>query len=212
MKSILLRTERLLPFSFVFLYFAISFVPLIFPSLVSNRIRFYYILSIPVFCVLSLTLGVFSLVIIVCKKYKGKAISKFLIAGFTLLSSTCIIIPLCFFLHYVIPRPLPLGSNLIKFDSIVWKDNASIEWNHGISIREQMLRDVVVNILPGKNRLEIETLLGPSLKTEYFKTSNKDLIYFLGPERDGFINIDSEWLLIWLDDKGVFKKYVIAND
>ena len=51
-----------------------------------------------------------------------------------------------------------------------------------------------------------------SLKTEYFKTVDKDLIYCLGPERDGFINIDSEWLLIWLGDNGVFKKYIIAND
>ena len=75
-----------------------------------------------------------------------------------------------------------------------------------------MLKDVVENILPGKNKAEIEKLLGQSLKTNYFRSVDKDLIYYLGPQRDSFLNIDSEWLLIWLDEKGVFERYKIAND
>jgi len=75
-----------------------------------------------------------------------------------------------------------------------------------------MLKDIVENILPGNNKQEIENLLGPSLGTSYFSSLNKDLIYYLGPERDGLFNIDSEWLLIWLDKDGKFERYMIAND
>ena len=79
-------------------------------------------------------------------------------------------------------------------------------------MREQMLKHVVEKVLPGKNRQEIENILGPSLETDYFIGVDKDLIYYLGPERDGFFNIDSEWILIWLDENGKFKRYMIAND
>ena len=75
-----------------------------------------------------------------------------------------------------------------------------------------MLKDVVEKILPGKNRQEIERVLGPSLETDYFRSPDRDLIYYLGPERDGLFNIDSEWLLIWLDEDDKFKQYIIAND
>ena len=75
-----------------------------------------------------------------------------------------------------------------------------------------MLKDVIEKILPGKSRQEIESALGPSLETHYFSSLDKDLIYYLGPERDGFFTIDSEWLLIWVDEDGKFKRYRIAND
>lgn len=75
-----------------------------------------------------------------------------------------------------------------------------------------MLQDVVDNILPGQPKEGIEDLLGPSLETSYFSSMDKDLIYHLGPGRDGFFNIDSEWLLIWLNKEGKFDHYLIAND
>ena len=75
-----------------------------------------------------------------------------------------------------------------------------------------MLKDVVEKILPGKNKQEIESALGPSLETGYFRSLDKDLIYYLGPERDGLFNIDSEWLLIWVDENDKFERYMIAND
>ena len=99
-----------------------------------------------------------------------------------------------------------------SFDSDIWKSESSTDWNKGISLREQMLKDVVENVLPGKTKQEIENALGPSLETDYFKSVDKDLIYCLGPERDGFFNIDSEWLLIWLDKDGKFERYMIVND
>lgn len=75
-----------------------------------------------------------------------------------------------------------------------------------------MLKEVIEKILPGKSRQDIENALGPSLETPYFSSLDKDLIYYLGPERDGLFNIDSEWLLIWIDEEGNFKRYMIAND
>lgn len=108
---------------------------------------------------------------------------------------------------------LPNGSDLRKFDSAVWKNDSSTEPDDNlISEREKMLKDLVENVLPGKIKKEIEKLLGKSLETSYFASINKDLIYYMGPERDNYMNIDSEWLLIWLDESGKYEKYKIMND
>ncbi len=109
---------------------------------------------------------------------------------------------------------LPTGSDSLAFDSKLWKQESSIEWQEdGVSEREKMLKDLVENVLPGKNIEEIEKLLGPSLETNYFQSIDKDMIYYLGPERDNYFgNIDSEWLLIWTDKNGVFLRYAIMND
>jgi len=74
-----------------------------------------------------------------------------------------------------------------------------------------MVDDVMRNVLPGKNRQQIEDALGPSLSTQYFGSGGRDLIYVLGRER-GWFGIDSEWLLIWLDAKGVFSRAKLATD
>ena len=66
--------------------------------------------------------------------------------------------------------------------------------------------------LPWKTKSEIEVLLGPSLETPYFASTGRDMIYVLGPERSSYFRIDSEWLLIWLDENGRFHRYTIAND
>ena len=110
-------------------------------------------------------------------------------------------------------QSLPMGSTRRPFNSTLWLAPHSSAWREGgISIREEMLADLVSSILPGKTRSEIESNLGPSLKTDYFSSIPKDLIYYLGPERGSFINIDSEWLLIWFDAEGNFKKYALYND
>jgi hypothetical protein len=74
-----------------------------------------------------------------------------------------------------------------------------------------MVDDVMQQVLSGKNRQQIEDALGPSLSTHYFKSSGRDLIYHLGPER-GWFGIDSEWLLIWLDATGRFHRAKLATD
>ncbi len=75
-----------------------------------------------------------------------------------------------------------------------------------------MLGDVVSHVLPGQARQELEQLLGPSLDTPYFADSGRDLIYLLGRERGSLFAIDSEWLLIWLDESGRVKGYQIRTD
>jgi len=210
--NFLRRRETAIPFLCIFIYFASSLLPRISPSSFSQEIRFYYVLSIPALLILVTAAGIASLVIIAYSKRKGRSVNKIGIAGLSLFSSTCILMPLLFFVHIITPRPLPSGSDQRKFNSAKWQANDLKEWEEHLSVREQMLKDVVENILPGKNKTEIEKLLGPSLKTNYFRSVNKDLIYYLGPQRDSFLNIDSEWLLIWLDEKEVFERYKIAND
>jgi hypothetical protein len=117
-----------------------------------------------------------------------------------------------FVYNTILLRSLPTGSNLMKFDSSVWNTENAQVGKDGIGIREKMLKDLVVNVLPGKTKTEIEELLGTSLETNYFKSMDKDFIYYMGPQRDSAIPIDSEWLLIWLDDNNKFKKYEIVND
>lgn len=109
---------------------------------------------------------------------------------------------------WLAPRPLPTGSNLNRFDRSEWLESNPIG---GITPRQKMLSSVV-RMLPGQSREQLEQMLGPSLDTEYFKSSGRDLIYFLGPERDSFFGIDSEWLLVWLNSNGMFERYEIATD
>lgn len=106
---------------------------------------------------------------------------------------------------------LPTGSYTRKFDRGSWA--ASPPYVPGdITPRQKMLGDVVENLLPGKSRSEIEALLGRSEVTSYFCETGRDLIYMTGPERDTPFSIDSEWLLIWLDENGRFRRYAIYRD
>ncbi len=76
-----------------------------------------------------------------------------------------------------------------------------------------MLKDVVEKVVLNGNKESILGQLGPPTDTQYFISTGRDLIYYLGPEREGYIaNIDSEWLLIWFNESGKFSKYEIARD
>jgi hypothetical protein len=113
------------------------------------------------------------------------------------------------FLLVVVPRPLPSGSYLSKFDRDAWlHPNAADSIERDITPRQKMLADAVAR-LPGLSRAQIENLLEPGLDTPYFLDSGRDLIYVLGPERDTPFAIDSEWLLIWLDDAGHYRRIEI---
>ena len=54
-------------------------------------------------------------------------------------------------------------SPQIPFGSSKWQDVTHSEAWSGETIRQHMIEDLVGNVLPGKNRREIEALLGPSL-------------------------------------------------
>ncbi|MGD9853027.1 MAG: hypothetical protein AB7T38_17400 [Nitrospirales bacterium] len=169
-------------------------------------------MSIPAILLLILLFGLISLSHLIIAKRRGNLPSKVSSVGISLLLSFIILTPLTIVVHRYIPRVLPVGSDTKPFDSAIWKSKASTDWNEGISAREQMLKEVIEKILPGKSRQEIESALGPSIEISYFRELDKDLIYYLGPERDGLFNIDSEWLLIWMDEDGNFRRYMIVND
>jgi hypothetical protein len=102
-------------------------------------------------------------------------------------------------------------SNSIKFDSDVWKSKNSINrTSDGISERQKMLIDVL-KLIHNKPKSEIIILLGSGSDSEYFKSSGRDLLYILGPERS-YISIDSEWLLLWFDENNILIKYEIRTD
>lgn len=118
---------------------------------------------------------------------------------------------LVFVLGQLIPNPLPSGSDQLKFDTSLWiRPESSRYVERDITPRQKMLGNAV-SALPGKTKSEIEALLGPSLETQYFASTERDMIYMLGPERR-YLALDSEWLLIWLDENGRFLRYAIAND
>lgn len=60
------------------------------------------------------------------------------------------------------------------------------------------------------NKEEVFELLGEPTETAYFKEPN-NIVYYLGPER-GFMSIDSEWLVIWLDEQDRVVEYKILRD
>ena len=61
----------------------------------------------------------------------------------------------------------------------------------------------------GMSRGEVVALLGEPDGTESFR--DWDLVYWLGPER-GFLRIDSEWLVLRLDDQEKVAEYRITRD
>ena len=154
----------------------------------------------------------FSITLLIYRRIKKEQLTKSIVAGVSVSLSLLVLSPFSLAIYRSLPRPLPAGSDLLTFNSQTWKKESSTEWNNGVSVREQMLNDVITKILPAKSKEEIVELLGPSLETNYFKSIEKDFIYYLGPQRDGLINIDSEWLLLWLDENGMYKKYQIVND
>jgi len=120
---------------------------------------------------------------------------------------------ICFtiFLGGRLPQSLPTGSNLLKFDSAIWKaDEAKPLPKDLVTSRQKMLKDLVENVLLNKSREEIVNLLGQSTETSNFR-GKYDLIYRLGPERDSVFGLDYEWLLIHLKDEK-FKKYSVVID
>ncbi len=174
-----------------------------------HKLTYTLFVFIPLFMLFALG-TVVSLIIILFRKFKKKKqnplfLSTCIIFAFMLVSSAIVLLA---------PKSeFPTGSNLMEFNPDVWKTEKAQVWpGNGPSTREKMLKDLVKNVLPGKSRTEIETLLGPSLETDYFQSIDKDLIYYMGPERDNYMALDSEWLLIWLDENGIFQRYKIVND
>jgi hypothetical protein len=183
-----------------------------FPGVGTSGLFFVYFLSIGA---LALALGLTAFVsgsLLVWRdaRRQPSPVSRriFIGSGLSLLGLAVIVA-----LARFIPAGLPAGSRLLRFDPVAWRQATSTEFvAGGITIRQKMLGDVVDNVLPGRSRADIESALGPSLDTSYFRGTGRDLIYVLGPERASYFVIDSEWLLIWLDSAGRFDRYAIYTD
>jgi hypothetical protein len=96
------------------------------------------------------------------------------------------------------PGPMARCEGHREFRSSLWQDSAAV---HG----PRQLRGCMVDDLRrhhrlrGRTRAEVVALLGEPQPSGYFREF--DLVYWLGPERSP-LGIDSEWLVIRLDERG----------
>ena len=83
-----------------------------------------------------------------------------------------------------------------SFNSSAWQDSARVFSQDPVRIR--MVGDLLKrHSLDEMTRAEVVALLGEPDDTPYFR--DWDMVYWLGPER-GLISIDSEWLVLRLDE------------
>ena len=194
-------------------YFGVPLLAHAVPGLRGTGLSFAYALSLPIVMLILLAVGVWGGVGSLRAKRRGHPLkpghrASLLVAGVAIASFT-----LALGLARALPRQLPTGSYLRSFDPAIWQDPRSADHVPGdITPRQKMLADIASSVLPGRGRAELENVLGPSLETPYFKSTGRDLIYMLGPQRDSYFTMDSEWLLIWLDKNGRFERYAIATD
>jgi hypothetical protein len=81
-----------------------------------------------------------------------------------------------------------------------WQEN---EMNN-TSIRQYMLKDIVRNILPGKSKNEIETILGMP------NSIYADKIEYIAGQERGYISIDLEILQLFFDENDIYTHYKIT--
>lgn len=104
--------------------------------------------------------------------------------------------------YLVFMMPLP-------FVSTWWRDSED-DWGDPFNRRHRMADWLLLSRqLPGPSKDEIIARLGPTTNTSYF--SRHDMVFLLGQER-GLMAIDSEWLVIDLDDGGKSISAQIVRD
>jgi hypothetical protein len=194
-------------------YFGLLLIPEWWPAFRATPSYFVYVLTLPFVLLVLTAVGCWGAIGLFMSRArnsphqpKHRSMLRVSIIGLLLFGSA-------YGLSGAIRGGLPSGSHLQRFDSAQWNDEAASEPAGGdISVRQKMLGDVVNNVLPGRDRRELEQMLGPSLDTPYFASTGRDLIYLLGRERDSMFGVDSEWLLIWLDGSGRFERYQVWTD
>ncbi len=103
---------------------------------------------------------------------------------------------------------LSVDSRPIPFDSEVWMATPS-EFSLD-SVRLRMVDDLLATRpLVGRHRDEIVALIGEPDDTPYFR--KYPMVYHLGQERHPF-GIDSEWLVIQLNDHGIATESLVVTD
>ncbi|MGE4489776.1 MAG: hypothetical protein AB7E95_09565 [Kiritimatiellales bacterium] len=206
-----MKRKWIVPICFA-LYFGTLLVPKFIPQAGFSFLMFWLGLSLIFIIPLLLLLAVWSVIALVIAWVRKRPVGKRSknVGQFSLIGISMLIT--FFMLTSKLPSSLPTGSYDEKFDQTTWLAPYSADYVDGdITPRQKMLADVIKN-LPGKTISEIENMLGPSLDSPYFKSTGRNLIYITGPERDSLFGIDSEWLLIWVDDNGIYRRYEITTD
>jgi len=187
------------------------------PFRVSGFVEIFHLLSISFLLIFVLCTSVVSLIKILYALIRSQPLKNSSVSGIIILLAFVALFPITVLLSpgSFVKNSLPTGSDMKTFVSETWKAEGSCDSfdETFISPRQQMLKDVVEKVLPGKSKAEILELLGPPITgISRFEEEKYDLIYSMGVERDHYINVDSEWLLIWFDEQGTFERYRIVND
>jgi hypothetical protein len=98
--------------------------------------------------------------------------------------------------------PLPFVASWWEIDEAEWNDT----WHKRHRVADGL---VLSGNLLGLTSEEIKAKLGKTSETSYF--SEWDLVYYLGNER-GLISLDSEWLVINLNDQEVAVDVALVRD
>lgn len=124
---------------------------------------------------------------------------------------------LALFIWVKSPFSLPPFCDVDYFDPAVWLDNSTIEKVVFPSPRQKMIMDLVRNILPGKNRVQIESFLGKPFVFDRgsWNFKNEKLLYFyqFGKEQGSFSPAKRPaWLVIRFNNNGDYKFSCILYD
>ncbi len=195
---------------------AVFFAPLLLPEWVTwvsysplYIVYFFSVVAVLGVMLLAIAVGVVAVLLARAQRIPWRGRLRILVV---FPSISLLLFAIVFGTLQVIAGDLPVGSRVMAFDAAAWKNKSSATYaERDITPRQKMLGDIVENVLPGRTRLEIESRLGPSEETTYFQSTGRDMIYMTGPER-GLLSIDSEWLLIWLDEGGQFERYDVVQD
>jgi len=108
-------------------------------------------------------------------------------------------------------RGLPIGSFARRFDRAAWSFSGSSQFVQGdITERQKMLGDVIQSVVRDRSKAEIVESLGRP--EQGFGVRSGEISYRTGPERGSLFNIDSETLIIRLDDRGRATSWRLHTD
>lgn len=112
-------------------YFGLSLVPHALPGLGGTGLSFAYVLSLPIVVLLLLAVGVWGGVGLLRAWVRGRPPRPrhraYLLVGCVALASFTLALGLA----RAVPRPLPTGSDLERFDRAVWQDPRSADYVPG---------------------------------------------------------------------------------
>ncbi|MCP4168807.1 MAG: hypothetical protein GY759_23320 [Chloroflexi bacterium] len=199
-------TNKKIYYIFLFTYFGFMIIPQWFRPFSTQFM--VWIIALPIILLILVVIGVWGILGIRRAKannHSPEPMHKFFIR----IASTGL---LWFGISVALTSCTSYLYNHQEFNSEVWRSSNSASYvPHDLTSRQKMLDDVIKNILPGSTQDELEVLLGESADTGLPWTTSYDLIFLLGPDR-GLFGIDSEWLLIWVDENGYFDRYEIFTD